>query len=167
MSTEIPLKNAATEQAKVQKVHVNIPAPYKTGHKLRANEASALNAYYVNCIRNAVAADAKAKVDEAGGEAAVDPAVIQKLVDDVVAEYDFGQTGTRGGDPVEREALEIARNSVRQAIRKKGANVSDYATKAITAKAKEILATDKHGKAIREKARQIVANREELADIDI
>ena len=167
MSTEIPLKNAPTESAKVQKVSVTIPAPYKEGHKLRANEANALNAYYVNCIRNAVAQDAKSAVEQAGGEDAVDASAIQQLVDAVVAEYDFGQTGTRGGDPVEREALEIARNSVRQAIRKKGANVSDYATKAITAKAKEILATDKHGKAIREKARQIVANREELADIDI
>lgn len=175
MATEIPVNNAATETAKVQKVQVSVPAPYKEGHKLRANEADALNAYYVNCIRNAIAPDVKEKLQKDGAmdkdgnlnAEKVDSKAVQKMIDDFVQSYDFGQTGGRSGDPVEREAMEIARNAVRDAIRRRGANVSDYSAKQITDKAREILQSEKHGQKIRAKAQEIVSSREEIGDIQI
>lgn len=175
MATEIDVKNAPRETAKVQKVQVTVPAPYKEGHKLRANEAEALNSYYVTCIRNSVAEEVKEKLqndgainsDGAVNPDAVDVKGVQKIVDDFVADYDFGQRTGGGGDPVEREAMEIARGAVRNAIRKKGASVSDYSAKAITEQAKKVLQSEKHGPAIRKKAEQIVQSRQEVEDIAI
>lgn len=167
MATEIPLKDAGKETAKIQRVDVTLPAPYKTGHVLRANEAEALNAYYVNCVRNAVAPTVKDIIDKAGGIESVKTADIQKAVDEFVARYDFGMGGGHVGDPVEREALEIGRNLVRDAIRRKGKNVSDFSAKDITAKARELVNHADHGPKIRKKAEEIVKSRETLADIDI
>lgn len=176
MSTEIPVKNAPVEQVKVQRVSVNIPQPYKEGHTLRANEADALNAHYTNSVRNSIAQDVKAKLDEMGAtqsdgsvdSSKVDVKTIQKMVDDFVAGYDFGQGGGgRTGDPVEREAMEIARGLVQNAIKKKGAKPSDYSAKQITQEAKKVLEHAEHGPKIRKQAEQIVKQREQVADISL
>lgn len=175
MSTDIPTKNAPTETVKVQKVKVTVPAPYKEGHKLRANEADALNTYYANCIRNAVAPAVREALEQQGAldkdgnvhSDKLNVQEIQKIIDAEVAEYDFGKSGGRTGDPVKQEAMEIARNSIRNAIRKKGKNVSDYTAKQISQEAKKLLEHEKHGPTIMEKARQIVSQREEIGDLDI
>ena len=175
MTTQIPLKNAEKHDAKVQKVAVKIPQPFAEGHKLRANEAEALNAYYTNCVRNGIAADVKDMLTKAGAfdsegninSDKVDSKAVQKMVDDYVNEYDFGMTTGRTGDPVEREAMEIARNAVRSAIQRKGGNVSDYSGKQISTKAKELMQNETYGPKFREKAKQIVNAREEVTEIDI
>jgi len=94
---------------------------------------------------------------------------VQQVTEDVVASYDFGTSGGAGrsANPVEKEAMEIARESVRRALRKKGQTPSEYKAKDISGKAKELLASSQYGEAIRAQARQIVEQREEVADIDI
>lgn len=175
MPTEIPLKNATKETAKIQRIEVSLPAPYQAGHQLRANEADALNAYYVNSVRNAVAPSVKNVLEKSGAldkdgnidTSKVDNKAVQKVVDDFVADYDFGQGGGGRTDPVHHEAMEIARGLIRDAIVKKGGKVSDYPAKQVTDKAKELLAHETHGPKIRKKAEEIVKSREALADIDI
>lgn len=175
MSTKIPLKGAPKETTKVQRVDVKIPAPFKEGYPLRANEADALNAQYHNSVRNAVAPSVKALLEQAGALAEdgslipekVDVKAVQEVVDNFIADYDFGQGGGGRVDPVQHEAMEMARGLIRNAIAKKGGKVSDYSAKAITEKARELLAHETHGPAIRKKAEETVKNRESLADIDI
>ena len=165
MATEIPVDNAPTETATIQKVQVKVPVPFKEGHPLRATEADALNAYYVNCIRNALVP--RLKKNHGDDLSKLDAATMQKEVNAFCKEYDFGMTAGRTADPVEHEMMEIARNLVRKAIVNKGNQLKDYKTKDITAKARQLLDHEQHGPKIRKQAEQIVKQRESLADIDI
>ena len=64
--------------------------------------------------------------------------------------------GTREGDPVRAEAVRIASERVKAALRKAGRKVSDIDAKALRAKAQFLLTTDA-GNAIMELARERVA----------
>lgn len=167
MATELPVKNAPKESAKVQRIPVKVPAPFKEGYSLRQKDADALNAYYVNCVRNAIAPRIAKLVKQAGGEDKVDAKTIQAEIDNFVLEYDFGMGGGRTADPVEHEMMEIARNLVRKAIEKKGGKVSDYKAKDISEQARKLTQHDTHGPKIRAQAEKIVQQRESLEDIDI
>jgi len=169
VTTNIPVSGAATTGVKIQKHPATVPQPFTEGHSLRQNEAEALNSHYAVCVRNAVQERLKKLAEDRGVEvSAIEDAEVQKIVDEVTASYDFGAGGSgRGSDPVEREAVEIARESVRKAIRKKGQSPSQFSAKDITGKAKELMASEKYGEAIRGQARQIVEQREDVADIDI
>lgn len=77
-------------------------------------------------------------------------------------------TGTREGDPVRAEAMRIATDMVKAAIRKAGKKLADYEASAIREKAKEVLDSEKHGPEIMARAKANVAAKRELAeDLDI
>jgi len=143
----------------------SVPQPYFEGHTLKANEASALNQVFAENIRNNFAA----KVKEADAAGTFDHSAHPAKLDEYASAYEFGvRTGGGGGrisDPVEVEALGIARDKVRKQIVKQGGKLSDYSAKAISAKAAEVLA--KHPE-WRETAKAIVAARTEAGeDVDI
>lgn len=116
---------------------------YSEGHTLTANEAAALNQTFFENIRNNCAA----KVKEGATQADIDA---------YVSTYQFGvRTGGGGSrDPVEVEAMNMARDSVKDAIRKSGKNISDFTAKAISEAASKLIARDPK---FRELARQRVA----------
>ncbi len=94
---------------------------YAEGHVLTANEASALNQTYFENLRNNFASQAK----EGKGQ------------DEFTAyaqSYQFGvRTGGGGSrDPIMTEAMNMARDSVKAAIKNAGRNVSDYSAASIT-----------------------------------
>lgn len=140
----------------------SVPEPFSEGHVLDANEAGVLNQTYAENIRNnqaAMVAEAKEKAEKEGGS--VDLAALQSAIDDYTANYQFGQRrGGASGDPVEREALNQAREIVRQKIREKGGKLSDYKAADITAKAQEVLGKYPQ---IREKARITVEAQQKAA----
>jgi hypothetical protein len=165
--TGIKVEGKPTETVAVQKIKVGIPQPFAEGHKLRANEADALNAHYINCIRNTVAGAVKDMIGE-GDASQVDPKQVQKIVDEAIKEYDFGQSRAgRPGDPVKQEAMEIARNIVRQQLQKKGHKLSDIAGKTISEHANKLLQHEAHGPKIMEKAKAVVAERQSLAEMEL
>jgi len=141
----------------------DVPEPFSEGHVLDANEAGVLNQTYAENIRNNMASKVNDAIEESKkeGGAPFDLAAMQQLVDDYTADYQFGQRrGGASGDPVEREALNQAREIVRQKIREKGGKLSDYKAADITAKAQEVLGKYPQ---IREKARVTVEAQQKAA----
>lgn len=126
---------------------------YAEGHTLNANEASALNQTFFENLRNNFAAKAK-------------EGATQEDFDAYAASYQFGvRTGGGGSrDPVLTEALNMARDSVRQAIKKAGKNVSEYSAASITAAAQKLV--DQKPEYM-EKAKQRVAEMQNIASDSI
>jgi len=141
MATGIPINGAERQTITVKGVQLQVPVPYKEGHSLRANEASVLNQTYAENLRNNLSKSVAEIVEKAGGDASkVDAGSLQKMVDEYVPEYDFGVRRLGAGqpvDPVEREALRLAREQVRQAYKQNGFNLKDIGAEVINEKAAE------------------------------
>jgi hypothetical protein len=134
IETTIPMK--------IMGLQFEVRAPYSAGHLCTAGEARALNQTRLENIRNNLAAKAK------------QGALTQEYGDTYIASYEFGERtgGSRTHDPIEAEALEIAR----QLARKKG-----QSTKENTAAARDLLQSEKR-EAIRAQAAKRVAELKEL-----
>jgi len=109
----------------------NVEPRYSEGSVLTANEASALNQTFFENLRNNFATKAKE------GEG-------QEAFDAYASSYQFGvRTGGGGSrDPIQTEAMNLARDAVRALIKKSGKNISDYTGAAITAAATKLLEND-------------------------
>lgn len=141
----------------------NVPAPYSEGHVLTAGEASQLNQVFAENVRNNLASKAKA-LKEAG---TYDRDVFQGTVDDYCDSYEMGVRtgGGRSSDPVMAEALNIAREMVRNAIKEQGKyKLSDISAKQITDLAKATI--DKNPQ-IMETARARVEEVRQIAGIEL
>ena len=138
----------------------NVEARFAEGHVLTANEASALNQTFFENLRNNFAGKAKEGADQAA-------------FDEYAASYQFGvRTGGGGSrDPIEVEAMSIARDTVKDMIRKAGKKLSDYSAAAISETAGKLLAHEVKGPEIRELARKRVAEMQSAAgqsvDLDL
>ena len=138
----------------------NVEARFAEGHVLTANEASALNQTFFENLRNNFAGKAKEGADQAA-------------FDEYAASYQFGvRTGGGGSrDPIEVEAMSIARDTVKDMIRKAGKKLSDYSAAAISETAGKLLAHEVKGPEIRELAKKRVAEMQSAAgqsvDLDL
>ena len=138
----------------------NVEARFAEGHVLTANEASALNQTFFENLRNNFASKAKEGADQAA-------------FDEYAAFYQFGvRTGGGGSrDPIEVEAMSIARDTVKDMIRKAGKKLSDYSAAAISETAGKLLVHEVKGPEIRELARKRVAEMQSAAgqsvDLDL
>jgi hypothetical protein len=134
----------------------NVPVRYEEGHELTAGEASALNQTFHENIRNNLAKKAK------------EGTLTQGEVDQYAQGYQFGvRTPGTGGvtrDPVQSEAMRIAKRQVSDLIRKSGKKVSDYEATAINSAAQALIQRDP---AILDLARQRVAEQQSLAQNDL
>jgi hypothetical protein len=146
----------------VQGVELQIPEPFKAGHTCTEGEASSLNQTLVENVRNNLANDVAEALKR--GEAAQQ---IQKLVDEYVAEYEFGvkRGGLRISDPIESAAREIAIEYAKRAVRKAGKVLKDYGMDQIRADAERALADPTLGPKIRAKAEQVAAAKAEALDL--
>lgn len=136
---------------------------YAEGHVLTANEASALNQTYFENLRNNFASKAKE-----GGDGAT-----QEAFNAYAASYQFG-VRTGGGssrDPIQVEAMNIARDTVKDLIRKTGKKLADYSAAAISETASKLLAHETKGPEILELAKKRVAEMQSAAgqsvDLDL
>lgn len=112
---------------------------YNEGDTLNANEAGALNQTFFENLRNNFANKVK-EAKEAGTFVLEE---LQKSFEEYTNRYQFGvRTGGGGGgtrrDPVLAEAISIALEKIKEAIKRAGANVSDYDAKDLRVKAKEL-----------------------------
>jgi hypothetical protein len=102
---------------------------YAEGHVLTANEASTLNQTFFENIRNNFAQKAK----DGGTQAELDA---------YVEGYNFGvRTGGGGGsrDPIQVEAMNLARDAVKKAIVASGKKIADFTAKAISEAAAKLI----------------------------
>lgn len=163
----MPEINSSTprEQYTIAGQTFNVFQPYAEGHVLTANEASSMNQTFAENIRNNFAKRVKEAVD-AG---TFDQDMLQSQLDDYMNDYEFGvRTGGGGrvGNPVEAEALRIAKDKVRAALQRKGEKLSDYTAAAITEAAKGVLAGPR-GDEIRAVAKTIVEAAAGVGDDDL
>ena len=131
----------ATEAITILGLRFNVQSPYSAGHVCTKEEARALNQKRLESIRNRLAVTAK------------DRALTQADVDAYASSYVFGErTARRSNDPVEAEALELARRLVRKKVQTAKEN---------TEAARELLQSEK-GDAIRAQASKRVAELKDL-----
>lgn len=136
---------------------------YSQGHALTENEASALNQLRRENIRNNMAKSVK-DADEAG---TFDQDAMQAQVTEYSDAYEFGQRtgGGATGDPVKREAMEMARQAIRKAIKEGGKKLSDYSAAQITAAAEAQL--EKNPAYMAEAKKRIAAMQKQTVDGDL
>jgi hypothetical protein len=131
----------------------NVPNPYLAGHTCTAGEADALNQTFHEAIRNNLAKKAK------------EGNLTQDEVDDYASRYEFGvRKGGGGGprDPVRTRAMDIARDKVKGALRKKyGKDAASFSAKQISSLAQDAL--EKHPEWV-EIARQQIQEEAQLAE---
>lgn len=132
----------------------SIAQPYTAGATtLTDGEASALNQVLAENTRNNLAKQVKALV-EAG---TFDQTATQKLVDDYVGAYQFGVRtgggGFRASDPLTSAKMDIARELVRDALKRGGHDLAKVSGKDISRLAKEAVDGTQYGDAITKAAK--------------
>ena len=131
----------ATQSITILGLRFNVQSPYTAGHVCTKGEARALNQKKMESIRNHLAGTTK------------DRALTQADVDAYASSYVFGErAGRHTSDPVQVEALELARRLVRKAGQSRREN---------TQPALELLQSEK-GDAIRAQAAKRVAELKDL-----
>lgn len=157
-----------SETIVIQGLEFNVPAPYVAGHVLSENEASALNGLLHENLRNNFAAKVKKAREGVPEGEAVDIAALQAELDTYASTYEFNVRRAGGGggvkrDPVEREALKLAKDAIYNALKAKGKKRKDYTVEQIEEAAEKLLASDK-GASIRAAAEARVKAAQAVAD---
>jgi hypothetical protein len=135
---KIVTKDTPREDITIAEKTFSVPMPYVAGHQLTEGEADQLNQVLHENIRNNYAK----KVKDAVTGSTFDQATMQSELDDYSVSYEFGvrSGGGRISDPIEREAMTIAKELVKAKIREKGGKVADYKAADITELAEGVVA---------------------------
>lgn len=121
-------KETPTVSVKIQEKIFDIPKPFTEGHVCASSEAGVLNQTVCENTRNNFAARVKKAIEDG----TFDQIKMQADIDEYLESYDFGIRRGRGpADPIEREALNIAKDAVKKAIREQGYKVADVETSRI------------------------------------
>lgn len=159
--------NHGTEQITIAGHAFHAPIRYAEGHELTAGEASQLNQVLHENLRNNFAKSVKDAI-EAG---AFDHAAFQHKFSEYADAYEMGvRTGGGGGsrDPIMTAAMNIAREIIKTALKKKGKKVSDIDPKAINEAAKTLISKgDARSEEIMSQARARVEATKEAAGEDL
>ena len=143
-----------THTITISKRAFTVEPRYVAGHILNDNEAGALNQTFYENLRNNFAKQATEGAS-------------QEDFDKYAAAYKFGvRVGGSGPtrDPVQAQAIAIAKDRVKAQIQKLGKKLSDFKTAQITKLAEGLLAKDA---SILELAKQRVAEMQELASAEL
>ena len=145
-------KDTPREDVGIQSVVLSIPLPFKEGHVCKPNEAAALNQLLKENVRNNQAPVVKKAVEDKKTKVQM-----QESLNEYLVGYEFGARKSGGStDPVEKEAISLAKEKVKQALVKAGKKVSDFKAAEITAKAVDTV--NKYPQ-FRKKAAEIVESR--------
>ncbi len=132
-------KDTPTGSFAIQSKTFQIPKPFAEGHVCTGPESGVLNQVVAENTRNNWAARVKKDVEEK----TFDQAKMQAEIDEYLESYEFGVRRGRGpSDPVEREALNMAKDIVRNALREKGYKLGDVASEDINRLAEDAVASN-------------------------
>lgn len=132
----------------------NVEPRYAVGHTLTENEAAVLNQTLYENLRNNFAKQAKAGAS-------------QEDFDKYAAAYQFGVRVGGGGstrDPVQAQAIAIAKDRVKAQIAKLGKKISDFSAAKLTELAQALIAKDPQ---ITELAKARVAELQQMASAEL
>jgi rubrerythrin len=164
LKQETTLADDRTTDITIQGKQFSIIQPYTAGHPLTDGEAGALNQTFAENIRNNTAK----WVQEALDGNSFDQDELQSKIADYAESYEFGaRVGGRSSDPVMAAALDIAKTSVRKALKRDGHKLSDYKTADISEKARKVLEDERYREAILTKAKERVQRESELVDVAV
>ena len=149
---------------------------FAEGHVLTAGEAQALNRTFVENVANNLRADVKKFFDENPTASTVSDELAAKFAE-YADKYQFGERRERGAgapritDPVDREAINLIKDALRDQITARGGDVKQYTASAYNTKAAEILASPK-GAEFKRRAREVIDARRSaasdlLGDLDL
>ena len=116
-------KLARTIELTIHGVTFEAPQPFTAGHPCSEGEASVLNAQFAENLRNNFAKRVKAAQDGVVTEQIL--AVLQQDFANYATNYSLSPRTS--SDPIERAAVRIAADLVREALNKKGLKPSDLA----------------------------------------
>ena len=135
-------------------INVEVSQPYSEGYVLSAVEADKLNRVFADSVRSAIMAKLK-NVEEP--DASGLSAEFQAYAD----AYSFTVRSAKASvDPVAKEAHKIAKEQVCAALRRKGANPSDYTSEQIAEFVGKVI---QHKPEIMEEAARRVNSSKQLA----
>ena len=156
-------KDITEKTITIQGLSFTVSTPYAEGHVVNEAEAKALNQTRAEAIRNNTARVVKTALDEAGKTTDADgKEVYNDLSADVmsgleaeIAEYDASYVftlasvggGRKSTDPVETEALRIARAAITAKLKASGRKVKDVDKDALDAAIAKLADTDNVRKA--------------------
>ncbi len=130
-------KETPTGSVIVQGKNFDIPRPFNEGYVCTGPDAGVLNQTLAENTRNNWADRVKKEVEAE----TFDQGKMQAEIDEYLEGYEFGVRRGRGpSDPVEREALNIAKEIVKKAIREKGFKLGDIETEDINRLAEQVIA---------------------------
>ena len=131
-------KETPTATFVIQGQNFQIPKPFAEGHACSASDASVLNQILAENTRNNWSTRVQAAIKDATDEAPFDHDKMQADIDEYLEGYEFGVRRGRGPvDPVEREALSIAKELVKAALRKAGHKIASVDVSEINRLAEE------------------------------
>ncbi len=152
-------KETPTGSFIIQGKSFNIPRPFFEGHVCTGSESGVLNQILAENTRNNWGARVKKEVEDE----TFDQAKMQAEIDEYLENYDFGVRRGRGPtDPIEREALNIAKEIVKNAIREAGHKLADIETDDINRLSEEAVAANPD---ITKEAKRRVEQRAKLGDL--
>ena len=132
-------KDTPTGAFKIQEKIFQIPKPFNEGHVCTTSEAGVLNQILAENTRNNWATRVKKETEKA----TFDQTKMQAEIDEYLENYEFGARRGRGpSDPIEREALNMAKEIVRGALREKGFKLADVSVEDINRLAEEAVAAN-------------------------
>lgn len=132
-------KATPTGSFAIQGKAFQIPKPFNDGHVCTSSEAGVLNQILAENTRNNWASRIKKDLEEG----TFDQTKIQAEIDEYLENYEFGVRRGRGpSDPVEREALNMAKDIVKVALRENNHKLSDVAAEDINRLAEEAVAAN-------------------------
>ena len=154
-------KETPTRAFIIQDKSFQLPQPFSEGHPCTGSEAGVLNQTLAENVRNNLAQRVKKAVDEDN----FDQVNMQAEIDQYIEEYEFGVRRGRGPtDPVEREALNIAREEVKSALRKNNYKLADIDAADITALAEQVVSENPD---ITKEAERRVKKRGEIGNVTL
>lgn len=140
---EVPVKDFTIAGMTFQ-----VQQPYFEGHTLTENEATALNGLLGENLRNNFAARIKKAHESLKTGEVLDTEALYQQFAEYAAEYEFGLrrpngTGTtQPKDPIAREALNMARDVVRAALKDNGYNLKEVGAAKVQELAEALVAKD-------------------------
>lgn len=122
-----------------------IPQPFAAGHVLTEGEARAMNQVFSENVRNNTATKVKAALEGKAKEGDPTAETIEQFVADYAAGYEFtiAVAGERRStDPLDIEATAIARELLKDLLKRKGLSYTKVAAEVRDAKVAEIAGKD-------------------------
>lgn len=157
----------STKEITIAGVAFTAPQPFAAGHPLTDGEAKALNQVLAENLRNNFASKVKTALNGAAELTAEQKATLDTEFSAYATAYEFNATTVRASraavDPVEAEAIKIAKQVVAAKIKEAGKSRKDISDETFNAAIDKVASSE----AVLKMARKNVADRKNAASIEL